>query len=64
MILGSPKSCMGQIVSKFDSYKNGVYYEGIIHSEYIMGYFSKDALEFIQNDDYSFDTTEYGSFSL
>lgn len=65
VVLGAPKTCMKQIVSEFDSFKDGIYYEGIINSEYIMGYFNKDSLEFTPNDGFSFDNDDsYGSISI
>ncbi len=65
IVLGAPKTCMKQIVSEFDSFKDGTYYEGIIHNEYVMGYFDKESLEFTPNEEFCFGNDDsYGTMSF
>lgn len=59
VVLGAPKDMMRQLVSRFDDYKDGKYYEGVIPSEHIMGYFEKETLEFIPNENFNYGTDEY-----
>lgn len=59
VVLGASKSSNKQLVSRFDNYKDGEYYEGVIPSDYIMGYFKKESLEFIPNENYEYGTDEY-----
>ncbi len=59
VILGAPKSCMKQIVSAFYSNKSGVFYEGVVHPDYIMGYFSRDSLEFTLNEKFNYGTDAF-----
>jgi len=59
VVLGAPKECMKQIVSDFCDFKDGTYYEGVIPSEYIMGYFSRNSLDFIANENFGFGTDEF-----
>ncbi len=54
IIIGAPKIKKTNIVSNFDGFVDGSYYEGIIPKDYIMGYFSNDNLEFTKNEDFKF----------
>ncbi len=50
---------MKRIVSDFDGYQDGVYYEGIIPREFVMGYFANDTLEFTANENFSYGTDAF-----
>lgn len=59
VVLGAPKNYNKEIVSTFNNYKDGIYYEGIIPNDYIMGYFTKGTLEFVLNEQFEYGTDEY-----
>lgn len=59
VILGAPKSCMKQIVTDFCDYKDGTFYEGVIHPDYVMGYFTRGTLEFTLNERFNYGTDAF-----
>lgn len=54
VVIGAPKKEKKNIVSKFDNFVDGKYYEGIISNDYIMGYFSNEKSEFVENENYNY----------
>jgi len=62
IVLGAPKSEKKDFILEFDHYKDDRYYSGLVLNQYVMGYFCKDTLEFVVNDNFNYGTDAYYDF--
>ena len=54
VILGAPKDYEQRLVSKYDDYKDGSYYEGIVESHLVLGYIDLVSKRFTVNENYEY----------
>ena len=58
VIIGAPKEHEQDIVNEYLDYIDGEFYEGVVDSSYIMGYFNKDH-EFTPNMNYQYGSNNF-----
>ena len=54
VIIGAPKDYEKRIVSPYNKYKDGIYYEGIINNNFILGYIDMFDKQFKVNMNYEY----------
>ena len=54
VIIGAPKDYEKRIVSPYNKYKDGIYYEGIIKNNFILGYIDMFDKQFTVNVNYEY----------
>lgn len=54
VILGAPKDYHKRLVSPFDDYKDGNYYQGIVESHLVLGYIDLSSKRFTVNENYEY----------